>query len=175
VLKLEAKAIPEGADVPKPKQKALPINQRPVGMPAKPKAHEAEEKVTSYRHKDRRIIEVIVHHHIEARLQFLKNRFAVLNGSARFSRCFQYLLGRGLLRSLARGISDVLLEFRNYLVAAAERLGFIARPQGSREHFGSDRRLELPRHRQLHIPAAFPSLQVGGWSAHLARIPQGCL
>jgi len=55
VLTLETKAIPEGADVPKPKQKALPINQRPVGMPAKPKVHEAEEKVTSYRHKDRRI------------------------------------------------------------------------------------------------------------------------
>ena len=54
VLTLEAKAIPEGADVPKPKQKGLPINRRPVGMPAKPKAHESEEKVASYRHKDRR-------------------------------------------------------------------------------------------------------------------------
>lgn len=55
VLTLEAKPIPEGADQPKPRQTGLPIHRRPVGMPAKPKARDAEEKVVSYRHKDRRV------------------------------------------------------------------------------------------------------------------------
>jgi len=55
MLTLEAKAIPEGADQPKPKQKGLPIAQRKVGQAAKPRSPEPEEKVASYRHKDRRI------------------------------------------------------------------------------------------------------------------------
>jgi adenine-specific DNA-methyltransferase len=55
-LTLEAKPIPEGADLPKPKQPGLPLPNRKPGEPTRGKRKQpGEEKVLAYRHEDKRI------------------------------------------------------------------------------------------------------------------------
>lgn len=55
-LTLASKEVPADANKPKPRQSSIPIQQRAVGQPAKPKSKGEgfEQKVVGYQHKDHR-------------------------------------------------------------------------------------------------------------------------